>query len=84
MEEALVEMHLARVSTRRVADISEVLWGTRVSPATVSKLNHKVYEHIGKWRNRPIEGEFPYVYLDGVSLKRSWGGEVDNVSVLKR
>ena len=82
VEEALVEMYLAGVSTRRVADITEALWDTRVSSATVSKLNQSVYEHIEKWRNRPIEGEFPYVYLDGVSLKRSWGGEVGNVSVL--
>lgn len=82
VEEALVEMYLAGVSTRRVADITEALWDTRVSSATVSKLNQSVYEHIEKWRNKPIEGEFPYVYLDGVSLKRSWGGEVGNVSVL--
>ena len=82
VEEALVEMYLAGVSTRRVADITEALWDTRVSSATVSKLNQSVYEHIEKWRNRPIEEEYPYVYLDGVSLKRSWGGEVGNVSVL--
>ena len=31
---------------------------------------------------RPIEGEHPYVLVDGVYLKRSWGGEVQNVSVL--
>ena len=82
IEEALVEMYLAGVSTRRVADITEALWDTRVSSSTISKLNHSVYEHIEKWRSRPIEGEFPYVYLDGVSLKRRWGGEVGNVSVL--
>jgi putative transposase len=29
-----------------------------------------------------LEGEHPFVYLDGISLKRSWGGEVRNVSVL--
>ena len=33
-------------------------------------------------RDRAIEGEFAYVYLDGVILKRSWAGEVKNVSVL--
>ena len=32
--------------------------------------------------NRAIEGEFPYLYLDGVILKRSWAGEIRNVSVL--
>jgi transposase-like protein len=31
VEEALVEMYLAGVSTRRVEDITEALWGTRVS-----------------------------------------------------
>lgn len=82
VEEALVEMYLAGVSVRRVEDITEALWGTRVSPGTVSRLNKKIYETIEGWRNRPIEGRHPYVYLDGVALKRSWGGEVKNVSVL--
>ncbi len=82
IEEALIEMYLAGVSVRRVEDITEALWGTRVSSGTVSKLNKKVYGHIDAWRNRPIEGEHPYVYLDGIVLKRSWAGEVKNVSVL--
>jgi transposase-like protein len=82
IEESLIEMYLAGVSVRRVEDITEALWGTRVSSGTVSRLNQKVYKHIEAWRNRPIEGEYPYVYLDGVVLKRSWAGEVRNVSVL--
>jgi transposase-like protein len=82
VEEALVEMYLAGVSVRRVEDITEVLWGTRVSPSTVSELNQKIYVQIDAWRNRPIEGEHAYVYLDGIWLKRSWGGEVNNVAVL--
>lgn len=82
VEEALIEMYIAGVSVRRVEDITEALWGTRVSPGTISNLNKKVYAKIEEWRNRPIEGEFPYAYLDGIVLKRSWGGEVTNVSVL--
>ena len=82
IEEALIEMYLAGVSVRRVEDITEALWGTRVSPSTVSELNQKIYGTIEQWRQRPIEGQFPYVYLDGIYLKRSWGGEVRNVSVL--
>jgi len=53
-----------------------------VSSGTVSRLNQKIYRHIEAWRNREIVGEHPYVYLDGVILKRSWAGEVRNVSVL--
>src|ERR1041385_1784767 len=82
VEEALIEMYLAGVSVRRVEDITEALWGTRVSPSTVSELNKKIYAQINEWRNRPIEGEYPYVFLDGIWLKRSWGGEVKNVAVL--
>jgi putative transposase len=82
VEEALMEMYLAGVSVRRVEDITEALWGMKVSASTVSDLNQKMYERIETWRNRRIEGVYPYVYLDGICLKRSWGGEVRNVSVL--
>ena len=82
VEEALVEMYLAGVSVRRVEDITEALWGTRVSPGTVSKLNQKIYAKIEAWRHRRIEGDHPYLYLDGIVMKRTWAGEVRNVSLL--
>ncbi len=82
VEEALIEMYLAGVSVRRVEDITEALWGTKVSPSTVSELNKKIYGKIDEWRKRPLCGDYPYVYLDGIYLKRSWGGEVSNVAVL--
>jgi putative transposase len=75
-------MQLARSSVRRVEDITEALWGTRVTPSTVSNLNQKIYAKIEAWRNRRIEGEHPYLYLDGIVMKRSWAGEVRNVSLL--
>ena len=82
VEEALVEMYLAGVSMRRVEDITEALWGVRTSASTVSQMAQKVYGQIEAWRNRKIEGTHAYVYLDGIWLKRSWGGEVKNVAVL--
>ena len=45
VEEALIEMYLAGVSVRRVEDITEALWGTKVSPGTISKLNKKAYHY---------------------------------------
>ena len=75
VEEALIEMYLAGVSVRRVVDITEALWGTKVSPGTISNLNKKAYENIEKWRNRSLADEtYPYIYMDGIFLKRSWGG----------
>ena len=62
VEEALIEMYLAGVSVRRVEDITEALWGSKVSPATISELNKKAYVHIEDWRNRPLQGgHYPYV-----------------------
>ena len=82
IEEALIEMYLAGISVRRVEDITEALWGTRVSPGTISNLNKKAYGHIEKWRNRPLTKEYPYIYVDGIFLKRCWGEEYENVSIL--
>jgi transposase-like protein len=82
VEEALIEMYLAGVSVRRVEDITQALWGTRVSASTVSDLNQRIYKQIEEWRQQPLVGDFPYVFVDGLWLKRSWGGEVKNVSVL--
>jgi len=82
VEEALIEMYLAGVSVRRVEDITEALWGTKVSAGTVSQLNKKAYGHIETWRNRPLQGKYPYVYVDGIYLKRNWGGEYENVAIL--
>jgi transposase-like protein len=76
-------MYLAGVSVRRVEDITEALWGTKVSPSTVSELNKKAYVHIEEWRNRPLQGgKYSYVYVDGIYLRRNWGGEFENVSIL--
>ena len=83
VEEALIEMYLAGVSVRRMENITEALWGRKVSPSTISELNKKAYSRIEEWRNRALDGvKYPYVYVDGLYLCRNWGGECQNVSVL--
>ena len=47
------------------------------------KLQLKKYVQIEDWRNRPLQGgKYPYVYVDGIYLRRNWGGEYENVAVL--
>ena len=82
VEESLIDMYLAGVSTRRVDDISQLLWGERMPSQTLSDKLKRVYDQIDQWRNRPLDSEYPYVFMDGVWHKRSWGGGVENVSVL--
>jgi transposase-like protein len=65
-----------------VEDITEALWGTRVSPGTVSNLNKKLYAKIDEWRQPTIEGDHPYIFLGGIVMKRTSAGEARNVSLL--
>ena len=70
-------MYLAGVSVRRVEDITEALWGSKVSPATISELNKKAYVHIEDWRNRPLQGgRYPYVlsliHISGKGDESRW------------
>ena len=55
VEEALMEMYLAGVSTRRVDDISQLLWGERMPSQTLSDKLKKIYAEIDEWRKRPLE-----------------------------
>lgn len=71
VEEAIIEMYLAGASTRRIGDVSEILWGADISAGTVSNLNDKAFKAVEEWRCRPLEREYPYVYIDGIYLKRS-------------
>lgn len=82
VEEAMVEMYLAGVSTRRIEDVSEILWGSSVSAATVSNLSDKAFESVEQWRSRPLTHDYSYVFIGGIYLKRSWGGSYENVAVM--
>lgn len=66
VEEALIDMYLAGVSTRQVDDISRLLWGERMPSQTLSDKLKGVYAQIDEWRNRPLERSYPYLFVDGV------------------
>jgi transposase-like protein len=70
VEGALIEMYLAGVSVRRVENITQVLRGTRVSASTVSDVNQEICGKIDRRSERPLVGDFPYVFLDLLWLKR--------------
>ena len=46
-------MYLAGVSVRRLEDITQALWGTRVLASMVSDLNQNIYKQIEEWRRQP-------------------------------
>ena len=69
-ETAIIERYRRRESSVEEALIEMYLAGVSVV-------------HIEDWRNRPLQGgHYPYVYVDGIYLRRNWGGEFENVAIL--
>lgn len=79
-EKALVaviqEAYLQGVSTRAVDDLVKALGASGVSRSEVSRLCEEVDERVREFLDRPLEGEFPYVWLDGTYVKVREGGRI--------
>ena len=84
VEEALIEMYLAGGRFRAPCGGHHGgSVGQQGLARYISELNKKAYVHIEDWRNRPLQGgRYPYVYVDGIYLRRNWGGEYENVAIL--
>ena len=61
---ALQEMYLQGVSTRKVTEITEALCGTEFSKSQVSALTTGLDVELDAWRNRPLDGEYPFLIVD--------------------
>ncbi len=82
LEEALIEMYLQGISTRKVQDITSELCGVHVTAGKMSRLNHKVYDKLKAWRDWPLQRHYRYLYLDGTVIKGRWSGHVEPISIL--
>ena len=68
VEEALIEMYLAGVSVRRVEDITEALWGSKVSPATIQRTEQKSLRPYRGLAQPPVTGRALSIRLRGRHL----------------
>lgn len=78
----LVEMYVHGVSTRKVTEVTETLFGTEVSATTISNLSKELDEEIAAWRERPLEEAYPYLVVDAQYHKVREGGRVVSRGVL--
>lgn len=61
---SMIEMYIQGVSTRKVGKVVEALCGSNVSKSMVSSLAKDLDGNIGKWRNRKLTKEYPYLVVD--------------------
>jgi transposase-like protein len=85
-EQALVaviqEAWISGVSTRRVDDLVQAMGLSGISKSTVSKLCKDIDERVSEFLNRPLTGEWPYVWLDATYLKQRQGGRIISVAAI--
>ena len=79
---SLMEMSLEGVSTRKVSKITEQLCGTTFSKSLVSSLSADLDERLAAWRNRRLEGNWPYLFVDAMYEKIRHDGRVISMAVL--
>jgi putative transposase len=82
LEEAVLEMYLQGVSTRKVEEVTGKLSGTRLSKDAVSRIAQRLDGALAEWRQRRLERSYPYLYLDATYLKARWAGAVRDVALL--
>jgi putative transposase len=76
------EAYIQGVSTRSVDALVQAMGGTGVSKSEVSRLCGEIDERVGAFLNRPIEGEWPYLWLDATYVKARRDGHVVSVAVI--
>ena len=85
-EKALVaviqEAWIGGVSTRRVDELAQAMGLSGISKSTVSKLCKDIDERVGAFLERPLEGEWPYLWLDATYLKVREGGRIGSVAAI--
>ena len=85
-EKALVaviqEAWIGGVSTRRVDELVQAMGLSGISKSTVSKLCKDIDERVGEFLNRPLTGDWPYVWLDATYLKVRQGGRIVSVAAI--
>ena len=85
-EKALVaviqEAWIGGVSTRKVDDLVQAMGLTGISKSQVSKLCKEIDERVSAFLDRPLEGEWPYLWLDATYLRQREGGRVVSVAAI--
>jgi transposase-like protein len=76
------EAYIQGISTRSVDDLVQAMGGTGVSKSQVSRLCQEIDERVGAFLDRPIEGEWPYLWIDATYVKVREAGRIVSVAVI--
>lgn len=76
------EAYVQGVSTRSVDELVKAMGMTGISKSQVSRLCTEIDERVGAFLNRPIEGDWPYLWIDATYVKVREAGRIVSVAVI--
>jgi putative transposase len=76
------EAWIGGISTRRVEELVQAMGLSGISKSQVSKLCKDIDERVNAFLERPIEGEWPYLWLDATYLKAREGGRIVSIAAI--
>jgi transposase-like protein len=76
------EAYVHGVSTRSVDELVKAMGMTGISKSQVSRLCTEIDDKIGVFLDRPLEGEWPYLWLDATYVKVRQNGRIVSVAVI--
>lgn len=76
------EAYVHGVSTRSVDDLVKAMGMTGISKSQVSRLCAEIDERVGAFLSRPIEGSWPYLWIDATYVKVRQAGSIVSVAVI--
>jgi len=76
------EAYVHGVSTRKVDELVKALGMGGISKSRVSELCEELDGEVARFRNRPLEGSYPYVWVDATYVKARQDGRVASVAVV--
>jgi putative transposase len=76
------EAYVKGISTRSVDDLVKAMGMTGVSKSQVSRLCAELDERVSAFLNRPIEGDWPYLWIDDTYVKTREAGRIVSVAVI--
>ncbi len=76
------EAYIQGISTRAVDNLVQAMGGTGISPSQVSRLCQEIDERVNAFLERPIEGEWPYLWIDATYVKVRQNHRIVSVAVI--
>ena len=76
------EAYVHGVSTRSVDELVRAMGMSGISKSQVSRLCAEIDERVGAFLNRPIEGDWPYLWIDATYVKTREAGRIVSVAVI--